>query len=140
MVKIKAKIRYRGVSTIEAAIVFPVLLLITFGAIEYGWLFLKAQQVTNVARTGAREAVRAGAVPQDVVNEIQFAMQKAGISNYDAPIITPGSFSNLAAGDPITVQVSVDLADVNSPLVNFPGIMLPAKLKASVTMAREGPS
>ena len=33
-----------------------VVLLFTFGAIKYGWLFLKAQQITNAARQGARMA------------------------------------------------------------------------------------
>ena len=42
---------------VEAAIVFPILLMLTLGAIEYGWLFLNAQQVTNAARQGARIAI-----------------------------------------------------------------------------------
>ena len=33
----------------EAALVLPILLLVTFGAIRYGWFFLKAQQITNAA-------------------------------------------------------------------------------------------
>ena len=37
-------------------IVGVVMLLFTFGAIKYGWLFLKAQQITNAARQGARMA------------------------------------------------------------------------------------
>jgi Flp pilus assembly protein TadG len=32
-----------GLATVETAIVLPVILLLTVGLIEYGWLLLKAQ-------------------------------------------------------------------------------------------------
>ncbi len=35
----------RGVVLIEAALVFPILLLLTFGLMEYGWLFLRMETV-----------------------------------------------------------------------------------------------
>ena len=58
--------RRRGAAAVEAALVMPIMLLVTLGAIKYGWLFLRAQQVTTAARYGARVAVRADAGESDV--------------------------------------------------------------------------
>jgi Flp pilus assembly protein TadG len=44
----------RGLETVEAAIMLPLVMLITFGALKYGWLFLKAQQINNVASSLSR--------------------------------------------------------------------------------------
>ena len=32
------KSRYHGTAVVEAAIVFPLLVMLTFGVIEYGWI------------------------------------------------------------------------------------------------------
>jgi hypothetical protein len=50
----------RGASTIEAAFVLPVILLIALGAAEFGFAFVDWLSVSNAARTGARIASAAG--------------------------------------------------------------------------------
>ena len=50
----RLKARQSGLATIEMAMVLPLLMLLTLGVIEYGWMFLKSQQITNAARQGAR--------------------------------------------------------------------------------------
>ncbi|OQY05716.1 MAG: hypothetical protein B6I25_05260, partial [Planctomycetales bacterium 4572_13] len=47
---------HRGTAIVETALVLPLLLLLTFGGIKYGWLFIKWQQITNVTRHVARYA------------------------------------------------------------------------------------
>ena len=47
----------RGVAMIETAIVMLLLILITFGIMEYGWLFHRIQQMNSCARAGVRQAV-----------------------------------------------------------------------------------
>src|SRR5205085_10889952 len=51
----------RGALLVEAAIVFPLLLLLTFGLLEYGWPFMKIGQLENAARQAARGGARANA-------------------------------------------------------------------------------
>ncbi len=46
----------RGVASIEMALVFPLLLLIAFGIIEFGQLFFVRLTLINAAREGARTA------------------------------------------------------------------------------------
>ena len=134
MVGKRTNTRYRGVSTVEAALVFPVLLLLTFGVIHYGWLFLKAQQITNAARHGARVAILPYADEDQVAAAIALLMADAGISGYDDPNIM--GISN-APGESVTVSLSVDTANV--ALMDIPLLPNPSSLGASVTMAKEGP-
>ena len=42
----------RGTALVEAAFVLQILLMITLGAIEYGWLFLIQQRITTDAHMG----------------------------------------------------------------------------------------
>ena len=138
MVRIQKKIRYKGVTSVEAAIVFPLLLVLTFGVIEYGWLFLKAQQITNATRYGARLAIlqsatRAG-VEAAVINLLTSGgIQVASIEDIDIANISA------APGSPVTVQVTVP-CDQNLLIMNIPFLPKPATVGALVTMSKEGPS
>ncbi len=40
----KPKHLRRGTTIVETAIILPLLVVLTFGAIKYSWLFFKAQQ------------------------------------------------------------------------------------------------
>ena len=96
MIKKQKKIRYRGTATIEAAIMLPLLLLLTLGVIEYGWMFLKAQQTTNAARHAARIAIRPDSSNTDVINVIDQIMTSAemGSSGYSVTYFSIISFSS----------------------------------------------
>lgn len=133
MVKTEKKIRYRGAATVEAALVFPLLLVLTFGVIEYGWLFLKAHQITNAARQGARVAIREDATLLEVQTAIDTLMANAGIS-YDPPDI-----SDINPGVGNTVTVTITVPSQNVAIINIPLLPLPDQLVASITMSKEGP-
>jgi len=139
MVRTKKQTRYRGLAALEAALVFPLLLLLTFGAIKYGWLFLKAQQITNAARHGARIAILPGVtVNDDVLPAIQSLMESAGINSGDYSVtISPADFPSAAAGDTVTIQVTVPCANID--IMQVPLLPSFENLGASVTMAKEGP-
>ncbi len=46
----------RGAALVEAALILPLILLIVFGAIEYGFAFKDASSVSSAARSGGRIA------------------------------------------------------------------------------------
>lgn len=126
--------RYSGTAIVEAAIVFPLLLLLTLGIIEYGWLFLKAQQITNAARQAARIAVRLDASEPEVLAAIDSLMTAAGLPDYNATI----SPVNIPDGRPaIAIQIEVQCANI--VLINAPLFLpTPTSLRGAVTMAKEG--
>ena len=102
------RLRCRGAMLAEAAIVFPMLLMITLGAIKYGWLFLRAQEITNTAR----QAARLGILPDSTVAQVQTAiaayMAKAGMTSYTVdPALTS------VAGPTVTVGIRVDASTVD---------------------------
>ena len=138
MVKAKQKSRYRGAAIVEAAVVFPLIFLLTFGVIEYGWLFLKAQQITNASRQGARIAIRADATGQQVLNAISVLMTDAGMagSGYEV-IISPADISSLSVGAPLEVRITVPCANI--AIINIPLLPKPENLSVAVAMAKEGP-
>jgi Flp pilus assembly protein TadG len=135
--KAKKRIWYRGSATVEAAILFPILLLLTFGIIEYGWLFLNANLITNAARHGARIAILPNATSSQVTTSISNLMATANITGYQVTI-TPSNISSVNVGEVIKVEISVpwqQIAIINSPFLPMPT----TNLRASVSMAKEGP-
>jgi len=121
---------------VETAIVLLLLMWLTFGVIQYSWLFLKVQQITNAARCGARVGIVGG----DIQGTVKTLMDAAGMSNIKSgyTVDPPGPIS-VDTGDPVTVTVTVpDTTKV--ALINAPGLLpLPTTLHATVTMAKEGP-
>ena len=140
--------------------VFPLLVLVTLGAIHYGWLFLKVQQITNAARVAVRMAI----VPDATIPQVEAAIDslfspgRANITGHtvsfyrtevdpdtgepvtDAdgnPVLTAIGTLAEASGVPITVRITVPRASVDFMEASlFP---TPANLAASTTMAKEAP-
>jgi len=142
----RQKNRYRGLAIVETAIIFPILLLITLGAVHFGWLFLKAQQVTHAAREGARAAIRADAVNDDVGAIIEAVMAKAGMPKAQSGYTwtpDPTDVYGVLPGDPVRVKVEVPgqkvaLFHVNLPLLGPWLDLTPLYLRGAVTMSKEG--
>jgi len=141
MVKARKKNNHRGIVTLETALVLALILLpLTFGVIEYGWLFLKSQQITNAARNGARVAIRSGSTTAIVESSIEYLMASAGMAKIKCGYVVTyplGNVGSVAVGQPLTVRVEVLRANVDA--MNFPFIPKPTNLGASVTMSQEGP-
>ena len=138
MARLEMRESRRGTTTLEMALVLPLLLLLTFALIEYGWLFLRAQEIANGARQGARTAVCPDATNADVQASIYAAMEAAGIAGY-LVTFSPENVQdeNLHPGDPVTITLRVPYENVR--LIGFPWVPVPQDLRASVSMAKEGP-
>lgn len=127
----------RGSLLIELAIVLPLFLMLIMGLLEYGWILLKSQQITNAARQGARIGARPAATSADVDAAVANAMSVAGLSGSGYVVtITPGDPAGLASGELFTVAVSVTYSNIG---FGVPLVPTPATLASSVAMAREGP-
>lgn len=139
MVRLKRKRQRkgRGVASVEMAIVLPLLLLLTLGLIEYSWMFLKKQTMTNSARQGARVGARLDATTGDILNAVDEVMTAAGLSGSGYTVtIDPLDVTSLAPGQPL--RVTVQLSYNNIGLIQLPIIPTPNQLTSSAVMAREG--
>ncbi len=128
----------RGMALVETAIVILLLLFVTFGMMEYGWIFHRIQQLNNGAREGVRQAVLPDHTPGDAINAVDQLMAGFGITGYSVGI-TPGNTEDLDSGELITVTVSVPLGNVDLTGLFLSQAFLGSTLSTSATMAKEGP-
>ena len=124
----------RGAAAVEFAIVAPVFFMLVMGSIELGRALMVQQVITNASRVGVREAIALNTSESDVINIA---------TNYAAGGAVPGVLVNVspspaaaAAGDEITVNVSIPYADVS--WIPSPWFLGGATLQASSVMRKEG--
>jgi Flp pilus assembly protein TadG len=130
----------RGTTMVEAAFVLPILLILTLGTIEYGWLFLQAQQITNAARQGARLAILQDVTETEVRAEIDECLRRASLDD-DNPNIEIGVPVQIPGGPPGRMQITVRITVPTETLTIVhasPLLPVPAHLGSTVTMAMEG--
>ena len=70
----------KGAELIEFALVFPLLLLVMFGIMDFGLLFQRYEAVTNAAREGARIAVLPGYAQADIQVRVTQYLAAAGLT------------------------------------------------------------
>jgi Flp pilus assembly protein TadG len=130
---------HRGTSLVEMALVMTLLLYVVLGAVEYGYMFLRQQQITNTARQAARLAATPDATTATVTSRVDTLMTAYGMPKGTYNYTT--SFPNPAivlTGQTLTVQISINYSR-NLAIVNSSLCPIPAKLTAAVTMEKEGP-
>jgi Flp pilus assembly protein TadG len=76
----------RGAELIEFALVFPILLMVVLGIVDFGFLFQRMEVVTNAAREGARIAVLPGYATADVQARVQNYVQTGGVPTTTTPV------------------------------------------------------
>ena len=120
--------RRRGIAAVEAAVVLPVIVLLTFGFIEIGYLVDSYHILHDAARQGARAAVG----PENSNAEVQAAVLSSlnnsisvdsnavtvRISKLDSVGEEDYQVMNLSAneqGQAIRVTVTVDYAEFRPP-------------------------
>lgn len=134
----------RGSAVLDAALVFPILLSLTFGTVEFGYYFYVKHTLTGAAREGCRAGIVDGATNADVTNAITSAMTAAGLqsSGYtvkiESPVGTTKAVNTVSPGGTVFVTVTCDWGTVGK---NFRPLALigSAKQVVGVTaMRREG--
>jgi Flp pilus assembly protein TadG len=128
------------------AFVLPILLMLAFGVVEYGYYFYVKNNVQAAAREGARAAIVPAATYQNVVDAVGNVMTAAGLNNtgYTLTVTdTTGaaiSLNTVTPGTSIKVSVQCTWGSVGvHPLPEVLGGMNPAKLvKGATVMRKEG--
>src|SRR5205809_930304 len=73
------RFRFRsGNAVLDMALVLPLLIAITFGAVEYGYALYIKHSLQSAAREGARAAIVAGATATNVQDVVDSSMSAAG--------------------------------------------------------------
>jgi Flp pilus assembly protein TadG len=94
---------------LDAALVFPVLLSLTFGSVEFGHYFYVKHTLQGAAREGARVAITPASSNSDVTNAIQSALTSAGFS--------PSTYTISIRNQADTADVNVNTATAGTPIL-----------------------
>lgn len=70
----------RGAELIEFALVFPLLLLLVLGMVDFGFLFQRYEVLTNAAREGARIGVLPSYTDADIRARVCSYIQGSGLA------------------------------------------------------------
>ncbi|MBC7784142.1 MAG: pilus assembly protein [Burkholderiales bacterium] len=135
--------RRRGSAVLDAALVFPILLSLTFGCVEYGHYFFVKHSLQGAAREGARAGANPGSTNAEVTTAVTLSMNAAGIvpANYTTKIRNSADTADIdvaaqTAGTAILVKVQCTWGTVGlRPL----GLIGASKLAIGMTtMRKEG--
>lgn len=133
------RIRRRGASAVEFAVVAPIFFLLIFGMIEYGRMIMVQQVITNASREGARRAVLDGATDSAVRTTVQNYLDGGRVTGTSRTVtISPTLGASVAAGTAITVTVSISFNDVS--WLPAPFFLNGRVMTSSTTMRKESSS
>ena len=134
----------RGSVLLEAALVLPVLLIVVFGAIEFGWAFYIKHSLQGAAYAGARAAIVPGATNSDVTSAVSLAMQRGGlqgatytVSIKDGNSQADTSVGSMSEGDAILVEVDAPWSQFSVFVTSLSG-HINGNLSGRAVMRREG--
>ena len=141
MCAIQVKNGERGASVVEFGIVLPILLVLLFGVIEFGFLFYDKAMLTNAAREGARAGIVSRSprltegeictIVEDYCENMLISFDDSVDLNIEAP--TPAS---PLFGDDLTVEVNYPYTFLLIPSF-VPFVDQPINLSARVIMKYE---
>jgi len=123
--------RARGAAVVEFAVVLPLLLVILFGIIEYGWVFLVRQTLTSAAREGCRVAILQSATDDQVGDRVRAAMAPTGLTE---GVWNMQTSDISAAVQSVTVSVPVDSISLTGGFFGTRGY----DLTGACSMRKEG--
>lgn len=129
-----------GAELIEFVVVFPILMLILAGILDFGMMFRSYEVVTNAAREGARVAILPGYQEADVQLRVQEYLDAAGLSNTvvtnldTVPVTTAaGTFT----AQRVTVKYTYEMLVLSGPAALFGGGIGDVNVAASAVMRSE---
>lgn len=118
-----------GAAALEFAMLVPILLLVVFGLIQYGFYFWAYQGGSDVARSATRlAAVGEPAACSDFRTKVRDEISALAGSGATATItrkyfspanVQRASGAEVQVGDTVTVMVSFTSTDLDIPLVPF---------------------
>jgi len=126
---------------LEAALVMPVLTMLTFGACQYGYLIYLKSTLQSAAAAGARASVARTATNTNVTTLVTNMMTAAGISSSKYTLtLNPTDVSSLSAGTQITVTVSSSWGTLGPGLLSagYGGVSASKQITGVAVVQKEG--
>lgn len=135
-----ARSHRRGGSLLELILVLPILLMLSFGVVDYGYYLYLKNTLQGAALDGARAAIPASATNANVTATISSVMTAAGLQSSGYTVtLTPSDVSTAAAGANVTVRISASWANVGTHALGsaWGGISNSKTITATAVMVKE---
>lgn len=92
---------------VEFVLALPLLLMLTFGMVDYGYYFFAKNSFTSAAEIAARAAVPQSASNTTVTSAVSASLGASGFGNSSYTVVTnPTTISGISKGTTITVTVT----------------------------------
>lgn len=103
----------RGAAAVEFAIVFPIFLILVFGAIDIGRAIMVQHKLAQAARAGCRLYLVKNEVAQDDVRQmVDTVMAEAKLNGYTVAFDPPDP-DDIEHQEPVTVSISIPQDEVS---------------------------
>jgi len=98
---------------IEFVLALPLLLMLTFGLVDYGYFFFAKNSLVSAAQIGVRAAVPESATNTSVTSAISASLGASGFGNSSYTITTnPTDVSTASKGTAVTVTVTAGWSNI----------------------------
>jgi Flp pilus assembly protein TadG len=139
----KSRHNRRGSALMEMMIVLPILFMLSFGIVDYGYMIYLKNTFQGAAQAGARAAIPYAATNSSITGTtgvITTMMTAAGFSTSQYTVtLSPSDVSNLSAGTTITVTISALWQNVGTHALgsSFGGISNSKSISAYAVAQKE---
>jgi Flp pilus assembly protein TadG len=114
----------RGAAAVEFALVVPLLLVVLFGIVNFGFVFAQQLSLSNGARQAARFAVVDGPTCADIEAEGRNSAATIGMTATQVPTPTvsrcSSSTTKPCAGSTVGTNITVTMTRTSPWVVSFP--------------------
>ena len=128
--KLKLIKQQQGQSLVEFALLLPMLVIILFGTVEFGRLWMTMNVLTGAAREGARVAAVTAPNTAQVQTAVNNVLSGASITGATITVVGPNATNN------VTVTVRINYNVLTGTIV--PGISRTLQLTRTASMRWEG--
>ena len=128
--KFKLIKQQQGQSLVEFALLLPMLVVILFGTVEFGRLWMTMNVLTGAAREGARVAAVTAPNTAQVQTAVNNVLSGASITGATITVVGPNAANN------VTVTVRINYNVLTGTIV--PGISRTLQLTRTASMRWEG--
>ncbi len=102
-----------GGAMVEFVLALPLLLMLTFGVVDYGYFFFAKNSLVSAAQIGVRAAVPESATNASVTSAISASLTASGFGNSGYIVTTnPTDVSTASQGAAVTVTVTATWSNV----------------------------
>ena len=106
--------RRRGSSVLELCLVLPILIMLSFGVVDYGYFFYVKNTIQGAAEAGVRTAIPPTATNANVTTVITNMMTAAGLQSSGYTVtLSPTDVSTAAAGSSVSVTITITWGNVS---------------------------